>query len=175
MNIIENFEPKYLKVKATLNPNGEIREFIDKPECSIGLVTDSNGNVLLVEQWRVGCQSRICEAVGGLVDEGEEPLYAMIRELREETGIDEESIEYIESLDRVYSETGYSTEVCNLFMITLRDGYEHKPQALDEGEDLTYKWYSWDEIQDMFYENDRVLPFKTKYLLDKAGYNLIII
>lgn len=48
--------------------------------------------LVLVQQYRFGCQRPTLEIAGGTVDQGEAPLDAARRELREETGYDAETI-----------------------------------------------------------------------------------
>jgi len=50
-----------------------------------------DGEIILVEQFRHGTQSRTLEIPGGMVDAGENPLVGAQRELLEETGYSSES------------------------------------------------------------------------------------
>ena len=50
------------------------------------VATTSEGEMVLIRQWRHGIQAETLEIPGGLVDPGEEPMAAGARELLEETG-----------------------------------------------------------------------------------------
>jgi ADP-ribose pyrophosphatase len=68
--------------------------------------------VILVEQYRPALGREVLEIVAGLVDEGEEPLEAAQRELREETGL--EADEWVE-LGSLYSSPGFTDEKITFF------------------------------------------------------------
>jgi 8-oxo-dGTP pyrophosphatase MutT (NUDIX family) len=51
-----------------------------------------DGRVVLVRQWRYGVQAPTLEIPGGMVDSGEDAATAAARELREETGLEAQTI-----------------------------------------------------------------------------------
>jgi len=70
-------------------PNGNKRTFhsgIRKPSVTV-VPLDEDRNVYLIDQYRYLHKKRLIEAVAGIIDEGEAPLTAAKRELKEELGI----------------------------------------------------------------------------------------
>jgi ADP-ribose pyrophosphatase len=67
---------------------GTEREFavLDAPDWVNVLALTSDGALVLVRQFRFGTGDFSLEIPGGMVDRGEKPLTAGVRELREETG-----------------------------------------------------------------------------------------
>ena len=59
--------------------------------------------IILVNQWRAGVDDMCIEVPGGKVDEGEEPIEAGLRELREETGYVTTSESRIVYLGKVFA------------------------------------------------------------------------
>ena len=59
---------------------------IDTPNWVNIIPITKNNEVILVNQHRFGTEKLTLEIPGGMVDEGEEPMAAAIRELSEETG-----------------------------------------------------------------------------------------
>ena len=82
-------------------PNGEVADFdVIKSGAGAAIlaVTEEN-RILCFRQFRPGPEDILFELPGGVIDEGEEPVTAMRRELLEETGY-EATIEHIGSYYR---------------------------------------------------------------------------
>lgn len=69
-------------------PSGAEQEFmvLDTPSWVNVVPITTEGNVVLIRQYRHGIQDMTLEIPGGMIDEGEEPQAAALRELLEETG-----------------------------------------------------------------------------------------
>ena len=70
---------------------------LDAPDCVV-IIPEYRGNFVLVRQWRHGAGIITTEFPGGVIDRGEDPREAAIRELREETGFIAGSMEYLGAL-----------------------------------------------------------------------------
>ena len=79
------------------------REFPLSPLVGVGGVVVHAGRVLLVQRGTEPLKGR-WTIPGGLIDVGETLREAVIREVKEETGLDVEPLELIELLDRIHRE-----------------------------------------------------------------------
>lgn len=88
-------------------------------------------DVVLVRQYRHGIQGVTLEIPGGLVEEGDNPMTAAARELREETGY---SAEEIISLGAVHPNPAIQSNRCYTFLA--KGVYRAGSQQQDDREDI---------------------------------------
>ncbi len=89
------------------------------------------GEVVIIRQYRFGTQQVELEIPGGVIEEGETPEQAAVRELEEETGYTGGEVSYLGS---VSPNPAFHTNRCHTIVIqgVTPDG----TQSLDPGEDL---------------------------------------
>ena len=105
---------------------------IRHPGASLAVPVLDDGRVVLLRQYRFAVASRILEFPAGTLDEGEDPLSTMQRELQEEAGY---SASRWDPLGAMLPCPGYSDEVIHLFLA--RDlSPLAEPPAGDDDEDL---------------------------------------
>jgi ADP-ribose pyrophosphatase len=98
-------------------PDGQhqMREIIHHSGAVGVIALDDQNCVLLVRQFRSAAAQVMNEIPAGLLNSGEDPMMAAIRELQEETGFKPGKIE---PLGGFYTAPGYTTEFIHLFLAT---------------------------------------------------------
>jgi 8-oxo-dGTP pyrophosphatase MutT (NUDIX family) len=91
----------------------------------------AEGELVLVWQYRYGTDAVSLEIPGGVIDPGEDPVTAAIRELREETGYEAESIELMSVV-----EPNPALQNNRCFTFLARGARLVGPTAFDDLEDL---------------------------------------
>jgi ADP-ribose pyrophosphatase len=99
----------------TFNGGETTREIVEHSDCVAIIAIDAADNVLLVEQFRKPVEKALLEIPAGGIDSGEEPVTAVCRELREETGFLPRKVE---RLGGFYSAPGFSSEYLYLYLAT---------------------------------------------------------
>jgi len=91
------------------------REIVEHSDAVAIVAIDSDGNVLLVKQFRKPVERKLLEIPAGCIEEGEEADTTVRRELQEETGYRPQNIE---RLGGFYSTPGFCTEYMHLYLAT---------------------------------------------------------
>ncbi len=111
------FDGRILHIRrdTVLLPNGHTstREVVDHPGGVGILALDSEGNALLVSQFRYPYGEVLREIPAGKLEYGEDPAQAAIRELREETGAVAGDFQ---SLGELYPSPGYCGEIIRMYL-----------------------------------------------------------
>ncbi len=106
-------------------------QYIRHPGGVAILPVDDQGNILFVEQYRLGSDSDLLELPAGTLGSGEDPLECARREIREETGFAAGQMHLLGSL---YLAPGYSTEFMHIY---LAEDLRPDPLPGDEDEIIT--------------------------------------
>lgn len=91
------------------------REIVEHNGGVCVIAINENNEVILVEQFRKPLDKVIYEIPAGKLEKNEDPLDAINRELREETGYTSKNIEY---LGRISPTPGYSSEYIYIYKAT---------------------------------------------------------
>lgn len=115
--------------------------YLDSHDWAIVVATTVGGEMVLVRQFRWGSDALSWELPGGIIDEGEDPVEAGLRELAEETG-------YIARQGRLIGQCSPNPAIMN----------NRCHIVLAEGCTLSEKGPSWDEHEEL---EVRCLPEST--------------
>lgn len=122
------------------------RSIVRHPGSAVMMVVDEKHRILLVKQFRLPAEQDLWELPAGRIDEGETPLQAAKRELREETGY--QANKWVE-LSSFWPSPGYVAEKMNLFLaLELTEG-QQEPM---EDERIELRWFAEDELGAMIRE-----------------------
>ena len=163
---VENiYDGKVVKVRkeTVLLPDGKTakRELIAHNGGVGVLAVTKDGDVLMVNQYRIAAKSMMLEIAAGKLEEGEEPLECGKRELIEETGYEGGKFTY---LGTYYATPGYCEEKLTLY---LAEDLKWVGQHLDDGQFLNVKTYKLNELYNMVMNNE-IHDAKTAIAILKA-------
>ena len=147
----EVFGGKLLRVfnDRIILPNGQesTREYIRHVGAVAVVAMDNDGRIAVEHQFRYPFQAELMEIPAGKLDfEGEDPLEAARRELREETGITASQFEY---LGPFYPTCAYSTEVIHLFFAW---DLSFGERELDEDESINVEMIDLNDMLKLIFE-----------------------
>jgi ADP-ribose pyrophosphatase len=111
------FEGRAVRVRVdtvrTHDGRETVREIVEHDECVAVVAVDNDGHILLVRQFRKPVEMELLEIPAGGIDPGEDPVTAVRREMREETGYRPERVV---ELGGFYAIPGYGTEYLHLYL-----------------------------------------------------------
>ena len=126
-------------------PNGKKVEWdlVHHKGAAAILPVDSDGNLILVRQFRNGPQAEILEIPAGGLNEGEDFLTCATRELEEEIGYKAEEVHHLIDL---YTTIAFCDEKIGIYYT---EKMTPSTQNLDEDEFVTIEKYPLQEVVDM--------------------------
>ena len=112
------FEGRAIKLRVdtveTVDGRTTTREIVEHGAC-ICVIAIDDGSVLLVKQFRKPLEKELLEIPAGGIDPGEDAEAAVVREMREETGLRPRKLE---RLCGFYSSPGFCNEYLHLYLAT---------------------------------------------------------
>lgn len=151
-------------------PNGKIMPAFyvsEYPTWVTALALTKDNKVVMVKQYRHGIEEVLIETPGGVVDEGEDSITAIKRELKEETGYEFESVEFLGKIS-----ANPSTHNNYLHMFLLKGGEKVGEQELDDTEDVEVFICTIDELKELVKENKIIQSLHVScilYAFNKLG------
>lgn len=126
------------------NGNRTSREYIKHLGAVAVVAMDEKGRIAVEHQFRYPFHAELIEIPAGKLDyEGEDPLSAAQRELREETGIKAAEFEY---LGPFYPTCAYSTEVIHMYWAK---GLSYGERELDDDESINVEMMDLEKVVDL--------------------------
>lgn len=115
--------------------------YLDSPDWVNVIALTPDRDVVLIEQYRHGTDEVTLEIPGGMVDAGEEPLAAGVRELREETGYAGADARLIGT---VTPNPAIQNNACHTVLV--RDARRVSGQALEDNEEIGLRLAPLDRV-----------------------------
>ena len=139
------FRPRFRLDKCEL-PNGNLLNatVLEFSAWANIIAVTKNQEVVLIRQYRHGVEEVLWEIPGGVVEDDEDPLDGVKRELLEETGYI--ASEFIQ-VGKIYPNPAFQTNTVYCFLA--RNAEKVAEQHLDDGEDIEVQLVPLDELLSM--------------------------
>jgi NADH pyrophosphatase NudC (nudix superfamily) len=108
-------------------------------------ILNSKGELLVARRGKEPAKGTL-DLPGGFVDNGESGEQGIIREIKEETGLDIPEVEYLFSIPNIYRYSGMDIHTLDMFFLCHVDD-DAKVQAADDAAEL-----SWVPLQKVYVE-----------------------
>ena len=145
-----------LKVDTVEMPDKKYskREIVEHPGGVAIVAITAENSLVLVKQYRKAVESFLLEIPAGKLELNEEPRETAIRELREETGLESNKLNYVSEF---YPSPGYTDEKIHLFLAEDLKKVEYTPEP---GEFLEIIEFPIEELTKMV-KRGEILDSKT--------------
>ncbi len=130
------------------------RGIVQHPGSAVIMPVDAKKRVLLVRQYRLPARKFLWELPAGKIDDGETPLQAAKRELKEETGC--KAKKWLK-LAEFYPSPGFLAEKMTIYLA--QELVEGEATPMDD-ERIEKQWFSVKEIEEML-RGGKILDAKT--------------
>jgi ADP-ribose pyrophosphatase len=144
---IEEYEMFGVRHDRARNPaDGSVHDVhvAESPGGVVVIALTGRGEMVLVEQFRHGIRRLSLEAPAGIVDEGEDPVEAGLRELSEETGFVAERGELLGTLS-----LNPSWQATRVDVVLARDAEAAASRDLDDGEDTRVRQLPPERVREL--------------------------
>lgn len=161
------YKGKRVKVKELeyLRGNQVIyREHVNAGEAVVILPITEDNKVIMVQEPRTPIEQIILDLPAGMIEPGESPEQAAVRELEEETGYLAKDITFLRAY---YPSIGYSDEKIYIYLAT---SFEKTQQHLDETEDINVIELPLKEVIEMLDKNELITATSTIALMHYLRY-----
>lgn len=159
------FDGKFIKASVydveLANGQKAIREVMHHPGGVVVVAQKNENTILMVKQYRYPIKKVMLELPAGRLEEGENPDFAIIRELEEETGYVAKTWK---SLGYIYTTPGICDEKLYLYYAT---DLEFKKQNPDDGEIIEFFEYNINEVFELI-KSGEINDAKTICALTRA-------
>lgn len=138
--------------REVTNPEEDVlqREVVTKAPVVVMVVVNQDGEVAITKEYRSGVNKVTCGLPAGIIDEGEKPIEAAHREVKEEIGYEVKNSEFI---GVVNSSEGFTNEVSHLFAVSVNsEGLAET--SFDEGERIETMFLPFDYILAMIRDGE---------------------
>jgi len=129
------------------NGRRTIRDIVVHPGAVAVIPVLPDGRIVLVRQYRYAVKTDLLELPAGTLEKGEKPLDCALRELREETGYEANSME---RLMICYVAPGYSSELIHFYVAS---GLRKTKSGMELDEEITVERIEFEQVLNMIKEN----------------------
>lgn len=129
--------------------------------CAVGIIAfnETMDKILVLKEFRLACDRWLYNFPGGLIDEGETPLIAAKRELKEETGL--EVVDFKYEMTPAVTAVGLSDERVYTVICTVKGDFKKSTSA---DEEIEAQWLTKDEVKELL-ESGALMSLRTQSFL----------